>query len=93
MPREDIGPIDEAPPPAAGEAVLALPAAGRLMDKGEIVARLGISKRYFEEIQAAGQIPVLKIGRTARYEWRAVLLALRKNFGVAYFPEEAAARE
>lgn len=77
----------------AAAAVLTLPPWGRLMDKGEIVLRLGISKRYFEEIQAAGQIPVLKIGRTARYEWRAVLAALRKNFGVAYFAEEAAARE
>lgn len=87
----DKYPTDPAPAgdPTAPQ-VRELPTEGRLMAKAEIVERLGISKRYFEEIQAAGQVPVIKIGALARYEWRAVCEALRRNFGVNY-PEPAEA--
>jgi hypothetical protein len=64
--------------------LLSLPTEGRLMDKDELGARLGWSGRTIEELQTAGQIPFIRLGRMVRYEWRAVQEALRAQFGIGY---------
>lgn len=57
------------PIPAAGDEILNLRA---------LAPRLGVSERHVLAMIKAGKLPCMRVGRSLRFRWSAVLAALSK---------------
>jgi len=53
-------------------------ASERLLKKGELAERLGVSPRTIDDWQRRGRIAYFKIGRSTRYRWADVVSKLNE---------------
>jgi len=53
--------------------------ADEILEKHETAARLKISIRTLDEWMRSGRVPYIKLGKTVRFRWAAVLAHLQEN--------------
>jgi len=59
--------------------LLATASADELLEKAETARRLKISTRTLDQWMRDGRVPYLKIGKTVRFRWTAVIAHLQQN--------------